>query len=510
MKSQINTAYRYTKTIIRDVGLSLHIPGVMALVSLPVCLVFGESYAIWPFVLTALVSLGLGQLLYRLFHQAEAAELQHTMLIVALSWGIIPFLGAIPFVAIASYLAAFPETPQTIREFQYPLNAVFEAVSGFTSTGLTMALDSSKLPHSLQWWRSFMEWIGGVGVIVLMLSVLEPSTDPYQLYQAGGRQKKIAPTVTGTVRNIWKIYLLYTVLSVLLFALVGMPWWDALNHGMTGIATGGFSITGKNLSEYGALVQIATIPVMIAGAISFSTHSQLLSQRRLSALWRNTQHRALWLLLLFGTILLLLEHYSFSGSLRWLDSLFQWTSALTTCGFNTIEVETLSSSAKLLMSLAMIFGGASGSTCGGLKLNRIVALYKAVVWHFRQISLKPDEHMHYEVNGEELSETEANHRIKTAAVLATLWLGCLGVGVLVLLQVVQSKYTVPDVLFEAASAMGTSGLSVGISNPDLHGVGKLVLILFMWMGRVEIIPVLVLFSSLLPLLREVMLGKKSR
>jgi Trk-type K+ transport system membrane component len=112
------------------------------------------------------------------------------MLIVALSWGIIPFLGAIPFVAIASYLAAFPETPQTIREFQYPLNAVFEAVSGFTSTGLTMALDSSKLPHSLQWWRSFMEWIGGVGVIVLMLSVLEPSTAPYQLYQAGGRQKK--------------------------------------------------------------------------------------------------------------------------------------------------------------------------------------------------------------------------------------------------------------------------------------------------------------------------------
>ena len=83
-------------------------------------------------------------------------------------------------------------------------------------------------------------------------------------------------------------------------------------------------------------------------------------------------------------------------------------------------------------------------------------------------------------------------------------------GVLILLQVVQSKYTVPDVLFEAASAMGTSGLSVGISNPDLHGVGKLVLILFMWMGRVEIIPVLVLFSSLLRLLREVMLGKKSR
>ncbi|MBD2363040.1 TrkH family potassium uptake protein [Anabaena minutissima FACHB-250] len=479
----------------------------MALMSLPVCIVFAEYYAIWPFLWTALLAFSLGQLLYRLFRGNEAADLRHAMLIVALSWAIIPILGAIPFLGIASHLATSANTPQTIREFQYPLNALFEAVSGFTSTGLTMAIDASQLPHTLQWWRSFMEWIGGVGVIVLMLAVLEPIADSYELYQAAGRQKKIASTVTGTVRKIWKIYLLYTILSILLLWLVGMPWWEALNHGMTGISTGGFSVTGKSLSVYAPITQFAAIPIMIAGAISFSVHAQLLSQRHITALWENTQHRLLFLLLALGTILLLLEHYLFAGSLSWLDICFQWVSALTTCGFNTVKIPTWSPSARLWMSLGMIFGAASGSTCGGLKLKRIILLYKAVVWHVQGVLITSDEQMSYKLNQKLVTETEAAHQIQTATVLATLWLGFLGVGVLVLLQIVPPEYAVTDVIFEAASAMGTSGLSVGISNPDLHGLGKLILMLFMWLGRVEIIPGLVLFALLLSPFKKVVMCK---
>ena len=165
-------------------------------------------------------------------------------------------------------------------------------------------------------------------------------------------------------------------------------------------------------------------------------------------------------------------------------------------------------SARLLISLGMIFGAAPGSTCGGLKLSRIVTLYKAVVWHLQQIFLKSDQHIKYKLDGQELTEIEAHRQIRTATVLATLWLGFLGVGVFVLLHVVEPQYTVPDVILEAASAMGTSGLSVGITNPDLHWIGKLILILFMWMGRVEIIPVLVLFASFLRPVRQVIRIKK--
>lgn len=492
----------YTKTILRDLGLLLHVPGVMALISLPVCIGFGEYYAIWSFLGTAFCSLGFAQLLYRLFHQAQEAYLRHTMITVALGWGIIPLLGAIPFLTLASHLATFPQTPQTILEFQNPWNAIFESFSGFTSTGLSMALHASELPHSLQWWRSLTEWIGGVGIIVLVLCVLEPSMDNYQLYSAEGRNKKIADTVRATVRKIWKIYLLYTVLSVMLLRLVGMPWWEALNHGMTGISTGGFAVTDDSIGAYGSIVQLAIILIMILGTISFSNHHQLLYHRRWSALWQDAQHRALWLLLGLGVVLLLLENYWFKGSFLWLDSLFQWVSALGTCGFSTVKLQLWSPSAKLLLSLAMVFGGASGSTVGGLKLSRVVALYKGVIWNFRRICLQPQEQMSYQLNGKVLTADEASDRVKAAAVLAVLWIGLLGISVLVLLHVIQPQYTLGDVIFEAASALGSVGLSTGISHPDLHQVGKLILIFLMWMGRLEIIPVLILFSWVLQIMQH--------
>ena len=332
------------QTVLRDLRLLIQIPGLMALSSLPICWFFDEDYALSAFLLTALVSLSLGQLLFRLFRQAKGARRREAMQIVALGWILIPLLGMIPYLAIAS------EARTTIPEFQSFWNALFEAVSGFTSTGLTMARDSSQLPHSLQWWRSFTQWVGGIGLIVLTLSILNPRTSVQRLYEAETRQEKIAPTIKETVQQIWLIYLLYTILSILLFALARMPWWAAINHGMTAIATGGFAITGNSYQDYGLSVRLATILVMIAGGISFYSHSRLFKQGEISALWHDTRHQALWIILTLGTLALLLEHYWYSGSLAWIDSLFQWSSALTTCGFSTVEVQSWSTTSKLLMS----------------------------------------------------------------------------------------------------------------------------------------------------------------
>lgn len=511
MKIKVKWINRQTQTILRDLGLLLHVPGVMALVSVPVCMWFGEYYAISAFVWTAIAALGTGQLLYRLCRNtSEAARLRHAMLTVAISWGIIPLFGSLPFWAIASKLSTSPLTPLTILNFQAPLNAIFESFSGFTSTGLSVALLPSQLPYSLQWWRSFMEWIGGVGMIVLVLSVLEPSTNAYNLYYAEAREKKIALTVTGTVRKIWKIYLLYTVLGVLLLRLVGMPWWEAINHAMTAIATGGFAITDDSIGAYNLVVQLAIVVMMIVGAISFSTHYQLLKQRRLSVLWQDRQHQALWLLLVVGTLVLALENYWFSGSFLWLDSLFQWVSALATCGFSTVKLQFWSPSAKLLLSLAMIMGAAAGSTGGGIKLSRVVSLSKGLLWRFQRLALKPHQLMRYKLQGTVITEVEASRQVEAAAVLLVLWIILLLIGVLVLLHVVLPQYNLSDVILETSSALGSVGLSTGITHPDLHWLGKTTLILFMWMGRLEIIPVIVLFSALLrPLKRSLLLKSKS-
>ncbi len=487
----------YTKTILRDIGLFLHVPGAMALLSIPICLLWGEYYAILPFIICGIIPLIIGQLLYRLFSPgAEKSKIHHAMITVALCWLIVPIIGAIPLLTIASNLAAFPETPQTILNFQNPWNALFESFSGFTSTGLSVALRASQLPHSLQWWRSFMEWIGGVGVIVLVISLLEPTTDAYQLYSSEGRNKRIALNVKTTARKIWWIYLIYTIGSIFIFRIAGMPWWEALNHGMAGMSTGGFSVRDDSIGAYSPIIQMAVIPTMIIGAISFPVHYRLLTFRRLSALWSDNQHQALWFLLATGIAFLGLINYSFFGSPLWLHTVFQWASALGTCGFNTIDLYDWSDSAKLLLTLAMIIGGTAGSTVGGFKLNRLVFLCKAIIWRFRRILLTSHELMRYKFDDKVLNETEATRQVEAAAVLAFLWIVILIVGVFILLQLTLPDFTLSDVLFEAASALGSVGLSVGITSPELPWLGKLTLIIFMWMGRLEIIPVLILFSEL--------------
>lgn len=487
----VGTSLRqFTATILRDVGLLLHIPGIMALLSLPVCLLAGEFYAVGPFLLAAGLSFAIGQGLYRGFQQAGQAKLRHAVITVALGWGLIPFLGAVPILGMATASQAEPSV--VLNYLTEPLNALFEAFSGFTSTGLTVVLDASQIPHSLQWWRSFMEWIGGVGVIVLMVSVLEPSTDPYQLYSFEGRQKLIGLTLRETAQSIWWIYCIYTLGSIILFRILGMSWWPALNHGMTAISTGGFSITGDSIQPYSPTIQIGVIAVMVMGAISFQVHARLLRQRRFRLLWQDAQHRLLWLLLGFGGVLLVLEKSLFIDRITGLQVLFQWTSALTTCGFAVADESSWSISSKLLLTIAMLFGGAAGSTTGGLKLKRVASLFKGISWRFQRLALLPHQMMRHQLQGDVITESEANRRVEAASVLGVLWVSLIVLGVVILLHVEPYQYTLADTLFEAASAMGSAGLSVGITHPELNPIGRVVLILFMWMGRLEIIPVLAL------------------
>ena len=484
------------RIVCRDVGLLLHAPGLMALASLPVCFWFGEGYAVWPFVGTAALAILLGQTLYRSCRQAGETRLAHAMQTAALGWAVIPLIGAVPFVAIASHLASRPDTPHTVLVFQHPWNAVFEAFSGFTGTGLTLAILPSQLPYCLQWWRSFTEWVGGVGVIVLMLSILRPGFGLHHLYYSEGRDEKILPSVTATVRIIWWIYLLYTGISILLLRVAGMPWWHALNHGLTSIATGGFSVTDHSMAAYGPAVQLVLIPIMLFGAISFSVHYHILRRRQWTMLWRDAQQRSLWLLGGIGSLILLLENHWAQDSWLWVDTLFQWTSALSTTGLQTAALHTWSPTALLLLSGAMVLGGAAGSTAGGLKQIRVVFLVKGVMWRFRQITLQPHEIMRYQVNHEGLSEAEANRLVEVTGVLVTLWAVLFWLNTALLLHLVPAQFSLSEVIFEVASAQSNVGLSTGITHPDLPWLGKLVLMLSMWMGRLEIMPVLMLFAAL--------------
>lgn len=477
------------RPVIAGVGLILHVPALMALLSVPICLIFKEFYAVPAFLVTTLISGLVGQVLVSVRYPGMEIQQHHAMLVAALAWLAVAFLGALPFLWIARLSAA----NQAAGIFSPLENAFFESLSGFTATGLTMVPRASELPFSLQWWRSFSEWVGGVGVIVLMLTVLPPGRDALHLYYSEARGQRILPSIRSTTKAIWSVYVFYTLLGILLLWLVGEPPWRALNHGMTAIATGGFTITDASLANAPASVEMAYLVIMVFGAVSFLLHYRLLWHRgRRASVFRDTELRLLLLMLAIGSAVLWTQRIA--SDTAWLQRLFHWVSALTTTGFQVGPLDQAGIPSVLLLTLAMTAGAMAGSTGGGIKQIRILYMLKAISWWLRGTLGRPHEVMRYRLNGNPLSQSKARAGVEAASVLLAIWVVLMFLGVFALLHILPTDTRLENVIFEIASAQSNVGLSTGITHADLPLAGKLVLMLAMWMGRLEIVPVLVLVA----------------
>lgn len=488
------------KTVLRDLGVVLHVPGLMALASLPVCWVFGERYGVVPFLVTAAVALALGRILFRAGRGAKHMRLRHAMVTAVISWMLVPLVGMLPFLLVA-WLIPEADASASVLVFRDVWAALFESVSGFTSTGLSMADRPSQLPHCLQWWRSFTQWVGGVGVILLMLSVFHPSGDAHRLYFSEAHGKTLVPDMAESVRTIWWIYLGYTAAAIALLALTGMDGWQAINYGMAGIATGGFGVTDNSLGDFSTAPRLAMILIMLTGAISFVAHYRILTEGRVGVLWKDKEHRALMVLWILGAPPLALENAWADVDAGLLDNLFQWTSALSTTGFQTVVLDDWSPTALLILCFAMICGGAIGSTTGGLKLRRIILLAEGTYARVRGIALHPWRLMEHKPMVD-ADRDKSVRLLEAAAIMLALWMAVILAGAVLLLHASGADFALQQVIFEAVSALGNAGLTAGVTSADLHWTGKLGLIVIMWMGRLEIIPVLVLVAALIVGLRH--------
>ena len=488
------------KIVLRDLGLLIPVVGVMAIVSLVVPGVFGEGYALLPMLITAAVSFSLGALLYFPFRNAGETRLKHGMLIAAFGWLLVAALGSLPFTLTALFAEAGGHASPALLDFKDPASSFFEAVSGYTGTGLTMALRADLLPKTLQWWRSFIEWIGGMGVIVLMLAILagpRPGAATYSLYYAEARGEKIHPSIRTTLRTMWWIFLLYTFISVIALWGAGMPMWEAINHAMTGISTGGFSVTANSIASYDSVaIELVLIPIMLLGAISFAVHYQMMRGQG-KILWTDFQTRWLLILTLVGIAFLSLENLLGMSWLRAIrDSAFQLTSAITCTGFQSADIASWSATAKLVLAAGMFVGGAAGSTAGGIKVMRMLVLFKGVQWRFQKITAPRGAIVPFRLGSVSVDEGDVGQRLEDASLIMFLWIIFLGLGIIVLLHTTPPGFTLSDVVFEVASAQGNVGLSVGITHPGMPLLSKLALCFNMWIGRLEIIPVLMLVRAM--------------
>ncbi|MEN6369390.1 MAG: TrkH family potassium uptake protein [Thermotogota bacterium] len=484
--------------VLRDVGRLMPVVSAMALVSLFVPIVYHEGYAIAPLVWTAVIAAALGLALYLPFRHAPEPQLRHAMITAALGWLVVPAVGALPFLFCAAWADAGP-TAANLTAFRDPANAFFESLSGFTTTGLSVAPRPDLLPHTLQWWRSFAQWIGSLGVIVVVLSILagpRPGSATYSMYYAEARSDRILPTIRSTVRTLWWILIAFTAVSMALQWRLGTPIWQAANHAMTALSTGGFAVTAPNAAPYPNVgVMIVLMLSMLAGAISFSVH-----YAALGAGWRRLfsdyQTRMFLLIVLVGIAFLTLENLPRMGIAEALrSSAFHFVSAETTTGFQATGFATWSETAKLILAAGMFIGGAAGSTAGGIKIIRLVVLLKGLSWRFRQVLSPRRAVIPFRIGGTALDSADVGERLEDAALIMFLWIAFIGVGVVVLLHCTPPQFTLADIVLEVASAQGNSGLSTGITGPQMALAGKLALCFNMWVGRLEIIPVLILVRS---------------
>jgi len=454
--------------------------GATLLAPIPFSLYYrdGKSLA---FVCSAAITFLAGGLLVRRFRSRGEVTLREGFAIVAFTWLGFAVFGSLPYIFTGS--------------LPHPVDALFEAMSGFTTTGASVMTEVEGNAPSLLFWRALTQWLGGMGIIVLGVAILPLlGVGGMQLYEAeapGPTTERLRPRIQDTARLLWGVYVLITLAGVAFLTLGEMSLYDALCHTFTAIATGGFSTRNASMGAFGTYSQLVVIVLMVLGGANFSLHFYVL-RGRLKDYWRSDEFR-LYLGFLCGTMIILFlfnwQHYP-NPLVNLRDSAFTASSVLTTTGFATADYEGWHVSAQGLLMVIAVIGGCAGSTAGGLKQIRLLVLVKhaflqlALLIHPRQVrSLKID---HRAVSAD-ISQSVLGFTVLFIGTMVVAWLLLAALGVDLL--------TGGSAVVACMTTLGPGLAEVGPLNnyAALPHTAKAVLFAVMLLGRLEISTVLVLF-----------------
>lgn len=438
------------------------------------------------------------------------------MWVATLGWILVSLIGAVPFFYLARRLLTEQVAVHQLTPFANFLNAAFESVSGYTSTGLTVTPSERSLPYTLQWWRSFLQWVGGVGIIVF-ISALHPGLASVSAHyssendQEGEEEKKqqkeqeendeeeTLPNVSVSWTKIWWIYVIFSLAGIGLLWIQGIPWWEAINHGMTAISTGGFSVNDQSLQGYSGRATWTVIAIIIIGSLNFNLYHQWFTRAEWRKFFTNQQHLGFVVLLIVGTFVLYYENNVWAGgTTSWTDLAFQITSALGTCGFSTVSLRAWDTLPLLVLVSVMLIGGATSSTTGGVKIFRLILLIKGNIYGALCWIANPGRTLSLRFDNQVFSHEASLRLYRNVGVFFFLWIGTLVLTVVVLMHEVDSEYGLAEVLFETASALATTGLSIGITSAELSAIAKLCLMGTMLIGRLELMPVIIFLALFNP------------
>lgn len=447
--------------------------GVVLLAPILVALIYGEYIKVSAFLIPCFISFLIGTAFTKKFSNYNKLRLKHGMLISSFAWLWASLIGA-------SIMALSLDI--------HFVDALFENMSAWTGSGMTFFVNVEILPKSILFLRSLEQWIGGLGIVIIFIGILIRSgTAASRLYKSEAREEKIKPNIANTLRKALEIYLIYTAAGIILFILAGLPIFDAVNLTFTSISTGGMSIKNANVGFYqNSLVYIITMALMILGATSFSIHYKIVKTRGKSVL-RDVQFQLLICLIVIASAFILI-----TNKMVPIEELFTIVSAITTTGANVVppyELARWGSASLIVLMVLMLIGGSSGSTGGGLKLIRVITVIKGMNLTVTNLVSPEGRVVSTKIGGKKINERE----IKEASAYIVTFLIFLVCGWIIMTLYGYDPFTA---LFDVISIQSNNGLSTGIVFGGLPTPLKLTLIFLMWIGRLEIIPVLVVFRTI--------------
>jgi len=494
----VRNRWAYWRPVVEYLGLLTWIFGVMALVPLGVR-VLVESGPEGPlpastFWVPAVVALVVGLVLKRNL-RFPPLDVRRAMVLCALGWVTVSAVGALPF-----YLGL---------EVSW-LDAYFESVSGFTTTGITMLQGLERLPASLLLWRALIQWLGGLGILTFFLGLLYTGQGAHAMFGAESHKifsKRPAPSLARTLRILWVVYGAMTAAVAAALALEGMTTFDAVTHALTALSTGGFANYDASIGHFRAVghphavaIEYTLIVGMWLGGTSFLVHYRLFRGER-RALWDGLEMRLWWLMLVGATAVVMLDHFRrFTGDAATLagweatfrTSLFQVMALATTTGFGTEDIgaDYFPAAAKQVFLVLMVVGGCVGSTGGGLKVLRVGVLAKMMDRQLRRLIHGRRACVPVVVDGEVVPAEE----LRRIGALFFAWMALLvGGGLVTALLSDLGPLASASGMFSALGNIGPCYITVP-EMAALHPGVKVLYILGMIAGRLEVFPLALLFS----------------
>jgi trk system potassium uptake protein len=452
--------------------------GLLMLIPLVVLTAWPHEWqsALIGFLFPAIVLIGLGTVMWACFKSDEGVALtvQEGGIIVLFSWVLACLFSTWPLIIVEG--------------LNFTL-AIFESVSGFTTTGLSV-VDVDHASHLILLWRSIMQLAGGAGLAIIMIASIAGPDGP-GLSTAEGRNEQLVPQVRESAKLVMSMYAGYAVMAAIAFRLAGMETFDAINHAFACISTGGFSTRPESIGHWNSIaIEFVTIPFMILGNLNFLT-AYLFLNRKFKAALRSGELRLMGILVSISVSALMLLvsskiYPSLDESAR--VAIFEAFSALTTTGFSTTTYNDWNALGFIILISLMLIGGGTCSTAGGIKQYRIYLLFKFLLWDLRRPLLPRTAVVENYIWRGESKDFVNDERFRRVATHIFLYLFTYIVGAGILAA---HGYGLRESLFEYASAIGTVGLSIGVTSATAPTMVLWTMIIGMFLGRLEFFIVLI-------------------